>query len=96
MSADGSIDELQFSLGNVTDRAARARVHVELARHTLIDGRIERAVRHLKEALLLDGRMDSARELMDEIKRTSKDQLSEHLGRRDALRALAGRVRGRG
>ena len=65
---------------------------LELGRLALRDGRLEVAVRHLREALLLDGRMESARQLLADLGEGSRI-VKRSRGRRAAMRGLLGRVR---
>ncbi len=93
----GRSEQLQRVLMEATDPAERARVHLELARIAVADGRVDSSVRHLREALLLDGRLDAARQLLHELGETSRISHPSRAGRRDAVRSLLGRVRrGRG
>ena len=83
---------LQAELLEVVDEPRRARIHLELGRLALRDGRLEVAVRHLREALLLDGRMESARQLLADLGEGSRI-VKRSRGRRAAMRGLLGRVR---
>lgn len=61
------VSQLQHLLLETTDPRARARVHLDLARHVLQAGRLEAAARHLREALHFDPRLDAARALLSEV-----------------------------
>lgn len=88
---------LQRTLMESTDDAERARAHLELARLAVADGRVEGSVRHLREALLLDRRLDAARALLVELGETSRVAAVRGDGvggaRKGAVRALLGRLR---
>lgn len=77
-----------------TDPLKRAAAHLELGRIALRDGQLEGAVRHLKEALVLDRRLHAARALLAELGEASTLQVTGG-GRRGIARALLGRIRGR-
>lgn len=59
--------ELHRELMEQTDPAHRARVHLELGTIALREGRMDSAVRHFREALTLDPRLDAARRRLAEI-----------------------------
>ncbi|MCK6505880.1 hypothetical protein L6R53_21255 [Myxococcota bacterium] len=82
----------QRTLMESTDDGERARAHLELARLALADGRVEGSVRHLREALLLDRRLDAARALLAELGETSR-VAAVRGDRKGAVRALLGRLR---
>lgn len=85
---------LQQVLMEANDPGERAAAHLELGRIALRDGQLEGAVRHLKEALVLDRRLHAARALLAELGEASTLQVSGG-GRRGVARALLGRIRGR-
>lgn len=82
----------QRTLMESTDDGERARAHLELARLALADGRVEGSVRHLREALLLDRRLDAARAMLAELGETSRVSVGAG-DRKSAVRALLGRLR---
>jgi hypothetical protein len=85
-------DRLQRVLMEESDLRLRARAHLELARLSLAEGRVEGSVRHLREALMLDRRLDAARQMLQELGEASR--VAETPGdRKGAVRALLGRVR---
>lgn len=88
-----SVDELQARLMDTRDAGVRARIHLELGRRALSDGRLEVAVRHLREALVLDHRLEQARKHLQDLGQASRVQISGAGGRRKAMRLLLGRVR---
>lgn len=96
MPESRSIDDLQSRLMDTRDVQERARIHLELGRIALSDGRLEVAVRHLREALVLDQRLEQARKLLQELGQASRVQISKAGGRRKAMRVLLGRIRRRG
>lgn len=73
--------------------AARARVHLELGRIALRDGRLEVAVRHFKEALVFDRRLDQARQLLGDLGEGSR--IVNGPGRRGVVRNILSRFRRR-
>ncbi len=85
---------LQQVLMEASDPGQRAAAHLELGRIALRDGQLEGAVRHLKEALVLDRRLHAARALLAELGEASTLQVTQG-GRRGIARALLGRIRGR-
>jgi Flp pilus assembly protein TadD len=87
--------ELHARLMDTRDELERARIHLELGRLALADGRLELAVRHLREALVLDQRLEQARRLLQDLGAASRVQISKAGGRRQAMRALLGKFRGR-
>lgn len=89
------ISDLQARLVDTRDDAERARIHLELGRIALANGRLEVAVRHLREALVLDQRLDQARRLLQDLGAASRVQISKAGGRRKAMRALLGKIRKR-
>ncbi|RME26453.1 MAG: hypothetical protein D6798_06695 [Deltaproteobacteria bacterium] len=92
---DARVQQLQRILMEEPDPEARARAHLELARIAIGDGGVDASVRHLREALLLDGRLEAARQLLHELGETSRISNPSRAGRRDAVRTLLGRVRRR-
>lgn len=86
------IAELQARLLEERDEQARARIHLELARLAIGQGRMDSGVRHLREALLFDRRLQQARELLHELGEGT--QIGEDPGgRRGRIRGLLGRFR---
>lgn len=61
-SGHDRVAELHHRLVYETDGMIRAGLHLELATLAVADGRFEHAARHFREALLLDGRLDHARD----------------------------------
>lgn len=61
------IAALQAALIEPLDSRRRAEIHVELARLALREGRVDQAVRQLREALHHDPRLEAARRLLDGI-----------------------------
>ena len=90
---EARVAELHSALMNTVDEASRGRIHLELGRHCLKAGRLESAVRHLREALLLDTRLDAARSLLHELGEGSRLQEGRAGQRRSAVKALLGRLR---
>ncbi len=66
------MSRLHRVLLETVDRGERARAHLELAILALRQGRREAAVRHLREALALDTRLERARALLAELGETSR------------------------
>lgn len=89
---DQRVARLQRALMESADDAERARAHLELARIALADGRVDGSVRHLREALLLDKRLEAARTLLGELGESSRVATGKG-DRRGAVRALLGRFR---
>ena len=88
---DGRVATLHARLMESTDSTERARIHLELGRIALRDGRLDVAVRHFKEALLLDARLEAARQILADLGEGSR--LSTHTGgRRAAVRQLLAQV----
>lgn len=73
--------DLQRALMEQPDPSERARIHVELARLSLSEGRMDSSVRHLREALVLDRRMESARRLLADLGEGSRFETAETSGR---------------
>lgn len=95
MPESPAIDDLQARLMDVRDARERARIHLELGRIALSDGRLDAAGRHLREALVLDQRLEQARGLLQDLGQASRVQLSKAGGRREAMRVLLHRFRRR-
>jgi len=93
MPTPDPVEVLQARLVDTLDEGERARIHLELGRLALSDGRLEVAVRHLREALVLDIRLEQARKLLQDLGAASRVQISKAGGRRNAMRALLGRMR---
>ena len=93
MAETDTVDQLQARLMDTLDAGPRARIHLELGRRALSDGRLETAVRHLREALVLDHRLEQARKHLQDLGQASRAQLAGAGGRRQAMRVLLGRVR---
>ncbi len=91
---DDRVAELQRELLEERDQKARARIHLELARLAISHGRMDSAVRHLREALLFDRRLAQARELLHELGEVTQVQ-EDPAGRRAALRGLLSKMRRR-
>lgn len=85
-------DRLQRVLMDEADLRLRARAHLELARLSLAEGKVEGSVRHLREALMLDRRLDAARQMLQELGEASRVAEAPE-ERRSAVRALLNRVR---
>jgi Flp pilus assembly protein TadD len=85
---------LQAVLIESGDPGVRARAHLDLGRLLMAEGRVEQAVRHLREALLLDRRLLAARTLLSELGEGSALHTAGE-GKRGIARALLGRLRGR-
>lgn len=88
------VARLQARLLETPGDAARARIHLELGRIALRDGRLEVAVRHFKEALVLDRRLESARQLLVDLGEGSRIAAARG-DRRKAVRGLLSRFRRR-
>jgi len=82
------IAQLHHLLMETQDPRARARVHLDLARHVLQAGRLEAAIRHLREALHFDPRLDAARALLTQVGAGAADR------RKSPVRALLSMLRG--
>jgi len=91
---DARVDELQARLVDLQDPLGRARIHLELATLAMTDGRPEAAVRHLREALLLDRSLDRARTMLRELGAVTQIG-GGSTRRRDAVKSLLGKVRRR-
>ncbi len=89
--ADERIAELHRILVEASDLTVRARAHVELGRHALAHRRVDLAIRHFREALLLDGRLESARHALHELGEESCME-APSTGKRAALRRVLRRV----
>lgn len=89
---EGRVASLQRALMDTLDPGERARVHLELARIALADGRMDGCIRHLREALILDRRLDAARHLLQELGESSRVS-ADGSGRKTAVKALLGRLR---
>jgi Tfp pilus assembly protein PilF len=61
------VAELQRVLMENQDPSERAHAHLELGRIALRAGRFEQAVRHLREALHHEPRLDAARRLLGDL-----------------------------
>ena len=91
---DTRVAELQARLVDCRDPLERARVHLELATLALAAGRGEAAVRHLREALLLDRGLDRARAMLRELGEVTQVG-GGSARRRDAVKGLLSKVRRR-
>lgn len=91
---DRRVDELQARLVDLQDPLERARIHLELASSAMAAGRPEAAVRHLREALLLDRGLHRARAMLRELGEVTKIG-GGSTRRRDAVKSLLGKVRRR-
>ena len=87
------VERLHLVLTDTEDDGERGSVHLELARMAISDGRIELAVRHLGEALILDLHLEHARTLLHELSEGTIATLHASTGPRASLRKLLGRVR---
>jgi hypothetical protein len=87
------VEELQQLLLEATDPKIRAAAHLELGRIAMGEGRIEAGVRHLREALLLDPRLEAARQLLGDLGEASRITVHTMRDRKSAVRALLGRFR---
>ena len=88
------IAELHRLLVEAADPSVRARAHVELGRHALGSRRVDLAIRHFREALVLDRHLEAARQALHSLGEES--QVREPSGRRrTALRSVLRRVLGR-
>lgn len=93
MDEPASIEALQTRLLDESDSSERAGVHLDLGRLALRDGRLEAAVRHLREALLLNRGLDAARELLREL---GEEAVAGDRGKGPGLlRSVMSRLRGR-
>ncbi len=91
--ADASVeDRLNRVLMDEPDLRPRARAHLDLARLSLAQGRVEGCVLHLREALLLDRRLDAASHLLQELGASSGQPVVSGEPR-GGLRGLFGRLR---
>ncbi len=97
---DGTVTEadpradLHRVLLEATDPLVRAQAHLELGRQAMRDGRLESAVRHLREALVLDRRIVAARSLLRDLGEGSTVE-ERPAGRKSMVKALLGRLRSR-
>ncbi|MCB9777832.1 MAG: hypothetical protein H6742_04650 [Alphaproteobacteria bacterium] len=73
--------DLQRALMEQPDARERARIHVELARIALSEGQMDATVRHLREALVLDRRLEAARRLLADLGEGSRIEVAESGGR---------------
>ncbi len=89
------IAELQRGLMDCQDERERARIHLDLGRIAMAEGRLDSAVRHLREALLLDRRLDQARQMLVDLGEASRLQVNRVRHRRGSVRNLLGRMRHR-
>ncbi|NOY25305.1 MAG: hypothetical protein GXP62_05480 [Oligoflexia bacterium] len=91
---DERVAGVQRVLMESQDGGERARAHLELARMALADGGVDLAIRHLRESIHLDQRLDAARQLLGEIGEPSGAK--PRGGRRlSSIRALLHRLRRR-
>lgn len=89
MPSGPSIAELQERLLDAHDPQERASVHLELGRRALQDGRLEAAIRHLREALLHNRRLEDARALLLDL---GEESVARDRGPgRGVMRTLLGR-----
>ena len=87
------VERLHMVLTDTEDDGERGSVHLELARMAISDGRVELAVRHLGEALILDLHLEHARTLLHELTEGTIATLHTKSGPRATLRKLVNRVR---
>lgn len=93
MDAARRTAELQRLLVERPDPGERARVHLELGRLALDGRRVDLAIRHFREALLLDPRLDNARQALHALGEYSRVQVASP-DRRGRLRQALGRFLG--
>lgn len=86
--------ELHRLLVEAADPSVRARAHVELGRHALGSRRVDLAIRHFREALVLDRHLDIARQALHSLGEESQVRETSG-GRRTALRGMLRRMLGR-
>ncbi len=86
-------EALQRRLIDCADDRERARIHLELGRIATTEGRLDLAVRHLREALALDRRLEQARRLLADLGEASRVNIERVRRRRGAVRKLLGRLR---
>ena len=92
---DTRVEELQQALLDTREPAERAHIHLELGKLAARHGRVELAVRHFREALLYDRRLEQARQLLRDLDEGTQIHSEGGSRRRGAMRALLGRFRKR-
>ena len=90
------IEQLHMALIDTEMDGERASIHLELGRLAWSDGRMELAVRHLKEALVLDFHLEQARTLLQELGESTIATIPGVKRRRNALRNVVKKIRRRG
>ena len=61
------VERLHMALIDTESDGERASIHLDLGRMAWADGKMELAVKHLKEALVLDLHLEQARTLLHEL-----------------------------
>ncbi len=90
------VEQLHMALIDTEQDGERASIHLELGRLAWADGRMELAVRHLKEALVLDFHLEQARTLLQELGESTIATIPGARKRRNAFRNMVRRLRRRG
>lgn len=87
--------ELHRLLLETEDDQLRARAHLELAGIAMQKRRMDIAIRHLREALLLDPRLETARNALRSMGSAPPSEDATRPGRRARLKAALSRWAGR-
>ena len=87
------VERLHMVLTDTEDDGERGSIHLELARMAIADARVVLAVRHLREALILDLHLEHARTLLHELTEGTIATFHVNTGPRAALRKWVGRIR---
>ncbi len=98
METPGRVAELHRLLLETVEGRARAEAHMELGRIALDQRRADLAIRHFREALLLEPGLDHARSALRALGEYSRTQASSVVGTgrgRGRLRELFARIRRR-
>ena len=90
------VEQLHMALIDTEMDGERASIHLELGRLAWGDGRMELAVRHLKEALVLDFHLEQARTLLQELGESTIATIPGTRKSRNAFRNVVRRLRRRG
>ena len=90
------VERLHLALIDTESEGERASIHLELGRMAWADGRMELAVKHLKEALVLDLHLEQARILLHELGESTIATIPVARRPRAILQAVAKKIRGRG
>jgi tetratricopeptide (TPR) repeat protein len=96
MDRSPRVAELHRVLVEELDEAVRAEAHLELGRIALDQRRPDMAIRHFREALLLDPGLDKARKALralGEYSRVRDSSVAERGRGRRAIRKLFGRLK---